>query len=583
MKQYDSVSRAQAHETAAAGTCETMSTWTTSLASFHRAGRAFAAAATLILFSVPLFAAGSPPPLRLTFQSLGIQLLDASLGLGLVSPTTVSFVDDRHLLVTYAVRRLMKRIPDDPPEDDDHTIAALLIDLDTGKIVARNEWRLHDYQRYLWPLGHGRFLFRQRNRFSTFAPLAHLHSAQPFEETPFLNFDRRVVAVLLSPEADFMTVETGPPLAPAPKPKKRSPMADFNAAVAPPSNATPGPELDAEPAGPELHRSSEPQIQVVFFRLGYPANDADPIVPRIAGRAVSDHPVAIPLNANGYISTVREDKKMGWGMDYNTYAGKVYSLPMYDSTCQPGTTMVSRSELLAFGCRGNDNQRYFAAFNLLGEEMWVKGLYDPAPMPVLGFAPGTGRFATNRLIVATASPDENMVQLAHDHASSQAVDVYQINSGRQLLHVTCTPVETASQNFSLSPDGMGLAVVNNGAIEVYELPEPTEKEKAANQKVLAAAPEDVEIPVRLGAPETAANDKDSPVPGNSARPSATASRPVAASAVPPESSQADQPAKTLGDAPPEARRKPPTLYNEPNDNVPNDNAPANTQQESPRQ
>ena len=575
MKQYDSVSRAQAHETAAAGIRETMSTRTNSLASFRRAGRAFAAAAALILCSAPLLAAGAPPPLRITFQSLGIQLLDASLGLGLVSPTTVSFVGDRHLLVTYAVRRLMKRIPDDPPEDEDHTIAALLIDLDTGKIVARNEWRLHDYQRYLWPLGHGRFLFRQRNRFSTLAPLANLKSGQPFQESEFLNFDRRVVAVLLSPEADFITVETGPPLEPAPKPKKRSPMADFNAAVAPPSNATPGPEPDAEPDTPLLHRPSGPQIQLIFVRLGYPSNDADPVVPRLAGRALSDHPVAIPLNANGYISTVREDKKNGWGMDYNTYTGKVYQLPMYDSTCQPSATMVSRGELLAFGCRGNDNQRYFAAFNLLGEEMWVKGLYDPAPMPVLGYAPGTGRFATNRLIVSTANPDENLAQLAHDHPSSQIVDVYQINSGRQLLHVSCTPVETASENFSLSPDGMGLAVVNNGAIEVYELPAPTAKEQAANQKVLAVAPADVEIPVQLGAPVTA-DDKASPTPGNSG---AAGSKPVAASAVaPPEASEAEQPVKTLGDAPPEQHRKPPTLYNEPNDN-----APANTQQDSPRQ
>ncbi len=208
--------------------------------------------------------------------------------------------------------------------------------------------------------------------------------------------------------------------------------------------------------------------------------------------------------------------------------------------------------------------------------MWVKGLYESAPMPVLGFAPGTGRFATNRLIVSTASPGENLIQLAHDHASAQAVDVYQINSGRQLLHVNCSPVEPASQNFSLSPDGMGLAVVNNGAIEVYELPEPTAKEKETNQKVLAAAPADAEIPVQLGAPETAADDKDSPVPVNT-RPSAAKS--VTATAVTPaESNQAEQPAKTLGDAPPEARRKPPTLYNEPNDNV-----PAGTQQDSPQQ
>lgn len=555
---------------------------TISFGFFRREGCTLAAAA-LLFVSVRLFAAGSPPPLRLPFQSLGIQLLDASSGLGPVAPTTVHFVDDRHVLVTYSVRRLMKRIPDDPPEDNDHTIAAVLIDLDTGKAVARHEWRLHDYQRFMWPLGHGRFLVRQRNNFTTLAPLAHLASGKPFEESPFLKFDRRIVAVLLSPEADFLTVETGPALQPAPKPKKKSPMADFNAAIAPPSNATPGPEPDSEPEEPTLHRSGEAKIQIIFFRISYSSDGESTASPRIAGRAVSEQPVVVPLNANGYISTVPEPKSKahgstsGWETDYNTFTGKVYELPLYNSSCQPSGTMVSRSELVVFGCRAKDSQRYFAAFNLLGEEMWEKGLYDPAPMPVLGFSPGSGRLAVNRLIVSTAAPDENLVQLAHDHATSQTIDVYQINSGRQLLHLLVTPIEVASQNFSISPDGMGLAVVNNGAIEVYELPEPTAKERADNKKVLAAAPVDAEVPIQLGAQQTtSADDLTSPVPP-AAAPAASARSVAAGQALPAEADQAAQPPKTLGDAPPEAPRKPPTLYNEPGDNV-----PANSQQDAPR-
>jgi hypothetical protein len=556
---------------------------TASFGFFRREGCALTAAALLFVSAKLFAAAGSPPPLRFPFQSLGIQLLDGSSGLGPVAPTTVHFVDDRHVLVTYAVRRLMKRIPDDPPEDNDHTIAAVLVDLDTGKAVARHEWRLHDYQRFMWPLGHGRFLLRQRNSFTTLAPLAHLASGKPFEESPFLKFDRRIVAVLLSPEADFLTVETGPPPQPAPKPKKKSPMADFNAAIAPPSNATPGPEPDPEAEAPALHRSGEAKIQIIFFRINYSSDGEGVASPRIAGRAVSDQPVVVPLNANGYISTVPEPKSKahgstsGWETDYNTFTGKAYELPLYNSSCHPGETMISRSELLIFGCRVKDNQRYFAAFNLLGEEMWEKGLYDAAPIPMLGFSPGSGRLAVNRLIVSTAAADENLVQLAHDHATSQMVDVYQINSGRQLLHLPVTPIEVASQNFSLSPDGMGLAVVNNGAIEVYELPEPTAKEKADNKKVLAAAPVDAEVPVQLGAQQiNSADDSTSPVPPATAPTAGT--RPVATTpALPAQSDEAAQPPKTLGDAPPEARRKPPTLYNEPGDNV-----PANSQQDAPR-
>jgi hypothetical protein len=559
-----------------------MSIRSISLGLFRCVGRFLAAA--VLLISTPLFAAGgSPPPLRLPFQSLGIQLLDGSSGLGPVAPTTVHFVDDRHVLVTYSVRRLMKRLPDDPPEDNDHTIAAALVDLDTGKVVARNEWRLHDYQRYLWPLGHGRFLFRQRNSFTTLAPLAHMASGKPFEESSFLKFDRRIVAVLLSPEADFLTVETAPPLAPAPKPKKKSPMADFNAAIGPPSNATPGPEPEPESEGPALHRLGEAKIQIIFFRISYSSDGEGAASPRIAGRAVSDRPVVVPLNANGYISTVPESKEKahgktsGWETDYNTFTGKAYELPLYDSSCQPSGTMVSRSELVVFGCRVKDNQRYFAAFNLLGEEMWEKGLYEPAPMPVLGFSPGSGRMVVNRLLVSSAGPDENLVQLAHDHATSQTIDVYQINSGRQLLHLLVTPIEVASQNFSLSPDGMGLAVVNNGGIEVYELPAATAKEKADNTKVLAVAPMNAEIPIQLGVQEAnSADDSASPVPP--AEVPTIAQRPVAGSpSAPAESDEAAQPAKTLGDAPPEAHRKAPTLYNEPNDN-----APANSQGDAPR-
>ena len=57
---------------------------------------------------------------------------------------TVHFVDKDHLLITSGLRRLMKREAGDPPGDDDHTIGAFLVELPSGKVVARTEWRTHD-------------------------------------------------------------------------------------------------------------------------------------------------------------------------------------------------------------------------------------------------------------------------------------------------------------------------------------------------------------------------------------------------------------------------------------------------------
>jgi hypothetical protein len=87
------------------------------------------------------------------------------------SMLTVDFVDKDHLLITFGVRRLMKREPDPPPDDDDRTVGAVLVELPSGKVLARTEWRLHDRWQYLWNLGHGRFLLRVRDSLTILAPM----------------------------------------------------------------------------------------------------------------------------------------------------------------------------------------------------------------------------------------------------------------------------------------------------------------------------------------------------------------------------------------------------------------------------
>ena len=61
---------------------------------------------------------------------------------------------------------------------------AVLLELPTGKVLARTTWRLHDHAQYLWNLGHGHFLLRIRDTLTTFAPLANSLQASPSPNAP---------------------------------------------------------------------------------------------------------------------------------------------------------------------------------------------------------------------------------------------------------------------------------------------------------------------------------------------------------------------------------------------------------------
>jgi hypothetical protein len=535
-----------------------------------------AALALLALASVPLFARNPPPKFSIPLDPLTIQPSD-DRSISTQPFTTVNFVDNHHLLVSYTVHRLMKRLPDEPPDDDDRLVEAVLLEIPSGKVLASTEWRLHDRARYLWDLGHGHFMLRVRGTFTTIAPLANLDHGHAFDERPFLKvITRRVSLIQFSPEADFMVLETEPIPPPEPDPVHTSPMASFNAAI-------------SGSAQPQLHvRSSPPpDVQIMFYRLSPDAQDNARIIPRVAGGAVTRNLVSIPANSTSFISAIAQAHQ-AWAFDVNTYAGKVYQLPLFDSTCRPVSAFVSKAEFIVFGCRGGNDPRRVGAFNLRGEEMWEKSFFDTSLRPAFAFAPAAGRFAMGRLIVSSTLA--GIRDISPGQISGETVDVYQTASGNQLLHLDCNPVEPGSQNFAISPDGMTFAIRNNGAIDFYVMPELTKKEQAAIQLAMSSAPEEIEVPVRLNSGHTAPADSSqaettSPMPPPQTTPNqapqppdqqpipqpptaqASTDQPAGPQSVSSQSANS-QPTSAADDPPTETHRKPPTLYNAPGEQPP---------------
>ena len=54
----------------------------------------------------------------------------------------------------------------------------------------------------------------------------------------------------------------------------------------------------------------------------------------------------------------------------------------------------------------------------------------------------------------------------------QLVEVYDSISGKLLLKAPANPILDAGGNVAISPSGKRVAILNSGAIEVYELPTP---------------------------------------------------------------------------------------------------------------
>lgn len=485
------------------------------------------------------------------------------------SMLTVHFVDKDHLLITFNVRRLMKREVDPPPEDNDRTIGAFLVGLPSGKVLARTEWRCHDRLQYLWSLSHGRFLLRVRDNLTVIEPMGPANSDDPFREAPLLHIDRHIVAIMVSSDGDLLTVET-----------TRRPV-------------------DASSSAEDLTRIDRAPVQSNFYRLIHSGASAERIEAVTAGAIRTQTAVVLPMTTSGFLD-VLEGGKANWLFNFNEHVGRVRELAAFDTTCFPHVTFVDRGEFVAFGCRGSVDKVDFAGFNLKGEEMWQQNFFDSHVSPTFAFAPDAGRFALGRTIVS--APFDPGSPLPPSMVTGQEVRVYQSYNGKQLFRTECSPVERAGQNFSLSSDGMQLAVVRQltvrhgatkddgayadqkAALEVYALPPLSNKDRAEVKMAAALAPADTGARIdlalrRLSQPVTAdaaVAGKDSQGPGAAMRSAAepSAAVPPSAEEVSPQAGQQAQHVASAseagdeagagsgaaGDTDPGAPRARPTLY-----------------------
>lgn len=514
--------------------------------------------AAIWLVALPANAAKPPVPvLTVLMADLGYQPVSERYLLNGDTMFTLHFVDDTHLLVTFSVKGLLARAPDADADDQPHNVEAVLLELPTGKVLARTTWHLRDHGQYLIPIAHGRFLLRVRDKLVILAPLLHLGTGKPFEEEPFLDFKRKIGYVSVSPGGDLLAIETT--RAPKHKPVvPRTMPGDASAAPggsASPIPTTPEPEMDAsaeEPSYVEIHL-------IRMVKDGRPGHE-DLMVAANAGLVRARALVDIPATSEGFLDILKESPTT-WLFDFQGHAGKRMELAPFDTSCMPRAKFVSRSEFIAFGCRGSEDQQQMAAFNFKAEELWINAGSSRYLFPSVVSAPDAGRFALSRTPVTGSYVDQNL--LAPDQIGAQEVTVFQTHDGRSLLKLQTSPTQRAGQNFDLSPDGMSAAVVHGAAVEVYRLPGLTGKDR---QEIAAAAAQvppmttaRVELRSKVPAAASTATVQSGKQEGGPAPVAAGSLSDLAGPETIPTKA-VDQVEKTNAAGDPQGPRKAPTLY-----------------------
>jgi hypothetical protein len=370
------------------------------------------------------------PSVRIPSEPLGYHPLSGFYLMARSSSSSLDFIDDDHLLFTFRVPGLLKRLADCQPDDEDQVIRAIVVHLPDGNIVRSAEWRMHDRGRYLWPLRDGRFLVRQRD--SLFVVDASL------ELQPFLHSNSPIRLVKLSPDGRLLLVEN---------------------------------DL-------EKHTEDEHKRLVEYAAMNGeapPREDVQLSIVRVADRSVlmrvrTLNVGDLPLISDGYMENLsaRGDH---WMVRYVPFQGDPSVVADVASSCRPNENPINADVTFVQSCSERGGDHLLDAMSLTGKRLWSYRLDNHYIWPTSATAQNGRRIAFSTLRVSR--PVSAIDPIDDTDLQAQRIDVIDVDTGHLELTQFATPILSAGQNYALSPDGRRFAVLRDNAVEIYDLPPET--------------------------------------------------------------------------------------------------------------
>lgn len=354
---------------------------------------------------------------------------------------SLDFLDENRLLFTFRIPGLLHRDLSGE-ESDERQIRAVVLTLPQGAVEYQTTWTVHDRRRYLWMLSNGRFLLRDRNTL--------LEGDATLALKPFLDFPGPLLSVDLDPGQRFLVTNSREPAAPQPS------AASKPGEVSTPSTASATIATDEDSAPPQ---AAPPDLVV---RILHRASGQVLLVSRV--RAI----VHLPINSQGYLENLRGQNST-WVLNLGYFTGGSKMLGSVESTCAPDDDFLSEREILVTGC-GSSGESRLVAVTTSGRTLWITLAPGTAVWPQLTVAPNGLRLAWSTLNVSHSV--NAFAPMGTDDVKAQSVTVFDAATGDIALVSPLSPVLDVGGNVAISPSGRRVALVNAGAIQIFDLPPP---------------------------------------------------------------------------------------------------------------
>lgn len=369
------------------------------------------------------------PEVRIPVASLGYMAPGELPEFGYEAMVELHFLDAGHLLFSFNIDGLLRRSDSCPTAVTQRKVRAVVLAIPSGKVEKQTEWQLFHFTDYLWALGNGQFLLRRCSDLdvvgASLDPQSVVHAVGEIE------------AVGFSPDRSTMMVEEK-----SEEPRK---------AVKPTNNPVFG------PGGP----TAEPVV-ASFIRL-------HPL--QIVTSARLPFPAAVPILHQGILELL-SGLKSSWTVDLLPFPGMEpggeRKIAEIHSACQPTLTPIS-SGVIAAGVCGHGGKRIFEGYDTSGLLLWRIPVGDDRDYPRFLLTRNGVHFAIESL--HAKRPLAALDPLSNKVIDGEIVDIYDTTTGVLIGSLKIEPAFTAGRNADFSPDGTRIAVLDQGAIDIYSLSE----------------------------------------------------------------------------------------------------------------
>lgn len=384
------------------------------------------------------------------------------------SIVSLNFFDATHVLLTFNRKGLLQRLPSCPPDHQDRLMHGAILEVPSGKVVKEADWYLHDRRRYLWPLGQGKFLLRKLN--DLFLLDSSLH------EKLLLSSPKNLLWVNVTPDASQIVVETAAPTSAA---------------------------KDSSPSSPSRR---EPKFVARFF---------DVTTLALQRTVPLDQVVNLNGTSAGYADLVHKGDI--WLVRFGPTPARRRNIARVHSQTTPDVFYSSNHSLLVGRCALRNCDYGVTAFTLTGHRLWRQHWTRYRMHPSVVRSQDESRFGVSTLQLAVApavrlgslldDQDENQLDTSHMEVFRQQIQIFETASGNPVLSVDIAPSVQSGQNFSLSPDGLHLAVLQGASIELFDLPPISDEERS---KFSALRSDVSDLYTVASASDSSASSPDSP-------------------------------------------------------------------------